>query len=177
MGAGRALAKAHLTPNALTTSGLVLTLGGSWLVAVGEPFRGGLVLIPAAILDVLDGALARATGRVTPWGGFYDSVADRIGDGALLAAIAWAARAGHDRLFVGALVAMVLSFLVPYARAKAESFGYTVRSGPGERAERAVILIAGLILGYVEAAVWVVAALAAWTFVGRCLGVRHQATR
>lgn len=174
-GAGRRLARARISPNMLTAAGLVATFGVAWLIASRRPLLAGLILIPTVILDVLDGALARASGRVTPWGGYLDSVADRVSDGALLAAVAWAAE--EPRLLAAALAAMVLSFLVPYARAKAEALGAAVRSGPGERAERAVILILGLILGIVEAAMWTIAALATWTFAVRCLTVWRQAAR
>lgn len=173
-GAGKTLARAHVSPNALTTVGLVGTLVCAGLIATDRRVLAGVLLIPSVVVDVLDGALARATGRVTSWGGFYDSVADRIGDGALLAAIAWSARAGHPRLLGISLVTIVLSFLVSYARAKAEALGVRVAGGPGERAERVVILIAGLLFGSVEAAVWLIAVLTAITFAGRCAAVRRQ---
>lgn len=176
-GAGRVLARAHLGPNTLTTIGLGGTLLASWFVIAGHPGTAAYVLIPSVIVDVLDGATARAMGRVTRWGGFYDSVCDRIGDGAVLGAIAWEARARDDGLVAAALIALVLTELVPYARAKAESLGVTVAGGPGERAERVVILIGGLILGYVEAVVWIIAALTAFTLVVRVLSVWRNADR
>lgn len=173
-GVGRALARARLTPNTLTTLGLLGTIGCAWLIARGEHRVGGILLIVPMVVDVLDGATARATGRVTTWGSFYDSVADRLGDGALLAAIAWSERTDHPRVLAAALVATILTFCVPYARAKAESLGFTAVPGPGERAERAILLIVGLILGVVEAVLWVIVALTAWTFVTRVIAVRRQ---
>lgn len=176
-GTGRALARAHVSPNGLTATGLAMTLACAALIGAGHSRAAGILLIPSVIIDVLDGALARATGRVTAWGGFLDSVSDRVGDGALLAGVAWAASRDDDsRLLAAALVAMVLSFLVPYARAKAEGLGYQTASGPGERPERAVIMILGLLSGLVEAAVWLIALLTAITFVARCLSVKRQAT-
>lgn len=174
-GTGRLLARLHLSPNALTTIGLAAMLGCSWLVATGRTLAGGLLLIPAFLIDVLDGALARATGRVTPWGGFYDSVMDRIADGALFAAFAWWLRDGEARPFVAALAALVVTQLVPYARAKAESLGYRAPGGLGERAERAVLVCAGLILGFEEIALWLVVGTTALTFLTRTLSVRRQA--
>jgi len=170
----KVLASARLTPNMLTTVGLAAVLGCAWLIAVGRPLLAGVLLIPAIIIDVLDGALARATGSVTAWGGFYDAVSDRIADGALLGALAWVAREDEPRLMAAAIIAMVLQFLVPYARAKAEALGYEAASGPGERAERIVVLIAGLILGFEEIAVWVIVVLAAISFVSRTTSVRKQ---
>src|SRR5687768_15698737 len=97
---GRGLARVGFTPNTLTTIGLLGTIGCAWTIQSGHYFVGGLLLIVPMIVDVLDGATARAMGRVTAWGGFYDSVADRIGDGVLLAAIAWSATdLGKEREF------------------------------------------------------------------------------
>jgi phosphatidylglycerophosphate synthase len=174
-GVGRAMAKVGLTPNMVTTLGLLLTFFCVWLIVIGHRTLAGIVMIPAWFLDVFDGALARVTNSVTVWGGFFDSVADRIGDGALLAAIAslgW--RYHRPRVLVAGLVAMVATSLVPYARAKAESLGYKLASGPGERAERAIFISAGLILHVEEVAMWVLTALCVITFVGRCLSVYRQ---
>jgi CDP-diacylglycerol--glycerol-3-phosphate 3-phosphatidyltransferase len=175
-GAGRTLARAHVSPNMLTAAGLVGSLFCAWLIVVHHPGAAGEALIVFVILDVLDGATARATGRTTKWGAFFDSVSDRIGDGALLAAIA-VAHPASGRLRVAVLAALVFTMLVPYARAKAEALGFATSSGPGERAERVVILIAGLVLPKpaLEIAVWTIAALTAWTFVARCFTVWRAA--
>src|SRR6266536_3011864 len=87
-GVGRVLAKFGFTPNMVTSIALLWTFVVVWLIVIGHRTMAGIVMIPAWFLDIFDGALARVTGRVTVWGGFFDSVADRIGDGALLAAIA-----------------------------------------------------------------------------------------
>ncbi|MFA5890952.1 MAG: CDP-alcohol phosphatidyltransferase family protein [Actinomycetota bacterium] len=174
-GVGRALARAGATPNGLTAAGLLAVVGCSGLIVAGHARLAGVLLIPSVILDVLDGALARATGRVSKWGGYFDSVADRIADAALLGAIAYAAASVNSRLLAAAMGAMVLSFLVSYARAKAEALGFSAAGGPGERPERAAVLIAGLVFNLVEAAVWVIIALALITFVVRCAAVRRQA--
>lgn len=176
-GAGRALARAHLTPNALTAIGLVAVLACAWVIATGEIALGGLLLIPAVLLDVLDGALARATNRVTAWGGFFDSVCDRVADGALLGAIAWAAVGSGDRgILRAALIATVTSFVVPYARAKAEAMGIRPSSGPGERAERYVVIVVGLLFDVLEPALWIVIALTTYTAITRSLAVRRATT-
>lgn len=176
-GVGRALARLHLTPNSITVVALLWTFVVVWLVVIGHRTMAGIVMIPAWFLDLFDGALARVTGRVTVWGGFLDSVADRIGDGALLAAIAslgW--RYHRPRLMLAGLVAMVATSLVPYARAKAESLGFTVPGGPGERAERAILISTVLILHLEEWGMWVLTGLALITFVRRFLSVHRQAT-
>ena len=175
-GVGRGMAKLGLTPNAVTTVGLALTFVCVWLIVIGHRQLAGILMIPAWFLDVFDGALARVTGNVTKWGGFLDSVSDRIGDGALLAAISslgW--RYHRPGILVAGLVAMIVTSLVPYARAKAEALGYKVASGPGERAERAVLISAGLILHVEEAFMWVLTALCLFTFAVRCISVYRQA--
>src|SRR5258706_15702086 len=86
-GAGRALARAHVSPNMLTSLGLIGTIVCAWLIVIHHPGAAGEALIPFVIIDVLDGATARASGRVTRWGAFFDSVSDRVGDGALFVAI------------------------------------------------------------------------------------------
>lgn len=172
--AGRHLQRAHVTPNILTAMGIIATVLCGALVAAGRPVLAGILLIPSILIDMLDGAMARATGRVTVWGSFFDSVGDRLADGAVIAGIAWAARGGNDRTLAAALIALILTFLVPYARAKAEAIGYRVASGPGERAERSVLIIAGLIFGFEEAALWTLVGLALITFVGRCASVWRQ---
>lgn len=177
-GVGRALSRAHLSPDALTTAGLIAVLGCAAVIARGDAVLGGALLIPAVLLDLLDGAVARASGRVTAWGGYYDSVCDRISDGALLGAVAWSARGAHPasqgRLLGLALVALTLSFVVPYARAKAEALGLKPGSGPGERAERSILLVAGLLFDVMEPALWVLCALAAFTIATRSVAVRRQ---
>jgi CDP-diacylglycerol---glycerol-3-phosphate 3-phosphatidyltransferase len=174
-GTGKALARAHLSPNALTTIGVLAVAGCSWLIVAGERTLAGILLIPAFVIDVLDGALARASGRVSVWGGFYDSVCDRVADGILLSAIVWLGyHRGDETLMATALAALVLSQLVPYARAKAEALGVPAGSGPGERAERAVLLCAGLILHLEVWAMIALIAATAYTFVVRVLAVRRH---
>jgi CDP-diacylglycerol---glycerol-3-phosphate 3-phosphatidyltransferase len=172
-GAGRALARARITPNALTTIGVLAVIGCAGIIASERPALGGWILIPAVLLDLFDGALARASNQVTPWGGFYDSVCDRVADGALLSAIVWLGYQTDDGpMVVVALVAMITSFAVPYARAKAESMGLKPASGPGERAERYVLIIAGLVFDLVVPMLWILVALTAFTALRRSLAVR-----
>jgi CDP-diacylglycerol--glycerol-3-phosphate 3-phosphatidyltransferase len=176
-GVGRGFARMGVTPNALTTVGLVWTLFSVWLIVIGHRTLAGIVLIPGWFLDVFDGALARVTGKVTVWGSFYDSVCDRIGDGAVFAGIAslgW--RYHRPHLMVAGLVALVTASLVPYVRAKAESHGFTVRGGPGERAERATLISASLILHQEIWGMWILTALMLFTFIGRVRDVHRQAT-
>src|SRR5689334_6135016 len=125
------LAQTRVTPNALTATGVTLCL----VAAVLVPFEstgheilfywlGAAIFVVGSVLDILDGALARAGGKSTPFGAFFDSTTDRVGEGAMLAAIALVfARAGNDTAVVFTITAVAGSFLVPYVRAKAEALG------------------------------------------------------
>lgn len=142
---GEGLARIGVTANALTLLGLLLAVGTAALIAVGRPVAAGVVLAAAGIADLLDGSVARARGGTTRLGGFYDSVADRLADGAVLAAIAWWVR-DDPVLFGVAAAALIAAEVTSYARAKAESIGVDCTVGLIERAERTIIVIAALVL-------------------------------
>ncbi|MEY3020487.1 MAG: hypothetical protein RLZZ272_1471 [Actinomycetota bacterium] len=142
--AGRAVARSGISPNQLTTLGLLLTAVAAWLLALGRYFPAGAVLFVGGAMDALDGAVARATRRSTPFGSFYDSVADRISDGLLLGGLAWALR-GQPRLLLLAVVALVAAEVTSYVRARAEAIDLECSVGILERAERALLLIVGLL--------------------------------
>jgi len=178
------LARTRVTPNTLTAAGVTLCLAAAVLV----PFESrdkllfywlaAATFVVGSILDILDGALARAGGKSTVFGAFLDSTTDRVGEGAVLAAIALVfARAGNDTAVVFTIVAVAGSFLVPYVRAKAESLGLRGDVGLGSRAERVVVITAGLVFGPWGGLQWAIYFLAAtsWvTVVQRILHVRKQ---
>ena len=178
------LARTGITPNVLTATGVSLCLTAAVLV----PFEnhGKLlffwlaagIFVVGSLLDILDGALARVGGKTTPFGAFIDSTTDRVGEGAMLAAIALVfARHGRDWAVVLAVAAVVGSFLVSYTRARAEALGLRGDVGLGSRAERVVLLTAGLIFapwGGLPWAIVVLAATACLTVVQRILHVRTQ---
>lgn len=141
---GRGLGRTGVSPNTLTSLGLVLTGVASGLVAFQQFRLAGLVLVLGGLMDVLDGSVARATERSTPFGGFYDSVSDRISDGLILGGIVWAVLE-QRRLLLLALVALIAAFLTSYVRAKAESIDLDCSVGVLERAERAMLIMAGLL--------------------------------
>ena len=120
------LARTRLTPNMLTAAGVSLCAVGAVLVYFEYRshwfyFFGGLAFVVGSVADVLDGALARAGGKQTPFGGFLDSTLDRVGEGLMLGAIALVfMRDGKELALALAVAAIGGSFLVPYARAKAE---------------------------------------------------------
>ena len=178
------LTRTRVTPNALTTSGVLLCGIASVLVL----FEGrndllyywlaALVFVVGSLLDILDGALARAGGKTTPFGAFLDSTTDRISEGFMLTAIAYVLARHHHPVFVAvAMTAVAGSFLVSYTRAKAEALGLRGDVGIGSRAERVVVITAGLVLAPWGVLPWslVLLAATAWiTVAQRVLHVRKQ---
>lgn len=147
---GRAAARTGLTPNAFTVLGLTGAGAAAALISFGWLWQGGVVFLAASLFDLLDGAVARATGRASDWGAVFDAVSDRLADFAILfAIIIWASGAdiGRRELVIVAAVAMFGGMLVSYTRSKAGEFGVRIRSGLGTRAERTVILGAALVFG------------------------------
>lgn len=144
---GALLRKTKLTPDHLTFVGLVV--GAAAAVAVGSGrLRLGLVLvILAALPDLLDGALAKASNSSSQRGAFFDSTVDRITDAFLLGGIAYYfAERGDPRLAVLPFAVSSVSSVISYQRAKAESLGLDARGGLMERAERIVVLCIGLLI-------------------------------
>ncbi|MDW3212812.1 MAG: CDP-alcohol phosphatidyltransferase family protein [Ilumatobacteraceae bacterium] len=144
---GAALRKTKLTPDHLTVVGLVV--GAASAVAVGSGhLRWGLVLvILAALPDLLDGALAKASNTSSQRGAFFDSTVDRVTDALLLGGIAYYFAETQDpRLAVLPFAVSAVSSVISYQRAKAESLGLDAKGGLMERAERIVVLCIGLFI-------------------------------
>lgn len=175
---GRTLARTGITPNWLTTFGLLLTAAAAVAVGTGDPVLGGWILVAGGLMDLFDGAVARATGRSTPFGGFYDSVTDRISDGLILGGIAWWL-SDQPRLFILAIVALVGAEVTSYVRAKAESIDLSCSIGILERAERAVLLMVALIFHrwLLEPVLWLLAVGSTVTVVQRVHHVWCQIDR
>lgn len=175
---GRGIARTGITPNAITTTGLVLTGIAAWFVANGEPIIGGAILVAGGLMDTFDGAVARASGRSTPFGGFLDSVVDRISDGVILAALAWWV-ADQPRLFALAVTALVAAEVTSYVRAKAEAIDLACSVGILERAERAMLLMAALLFHpwLLEPILWILAVGGVVTVVQRMHHVWCQIDR
>jgi len=178
------LARTRVTPNALTASGVLLCGIASVLVLFEDRnelvfyWLAALVFVVGSLLDILDGALARAGGKTTPFGAFLDSTTDRISEGFMLTAIAYVLARHHHPVFVAvAVTAVAGSFLVSYTRAKAEALGLRGDVGIGSRAERVVVITAGLVLAPWGVLPWslVLLAATAWiTVAQRVLHVRKQ---
>ena len=160
----RALAKTPLTPNSITWFGFILTLGATALIVTEHLFAAGFVVLLAGFFDILDGALARLTGRVTPFGGVLDSTLDRLSDAALLVDILIYFD-GETWVLVLVFLAFVASLLVSYIRARALNAGLEPRRGIFTRSERVVVLALGLLLSHWENALIVaLAVIAALSF-------------
>src|SRR5215217_5208377 len=177
------LDQANVTPDALTISGVALCVAGSVAVYfdyAGWAFYwvGAVLFVVGSILDVLDGALARSRGIGSPFGAFLDSTVDRVAEGFMIGAIGLVLMR-HDQMWgVGlAFAAVAGSFLVSYARARAEALGLRGDVGLGSRAERVVVITAGLVLAPWGVLPWAIVLLAAtaWlTVMQRVLSVRAQ---
>jgi phosphatidylinositol phosphate synthase len=180
------LARTRVTPNALTAAGVTLCLVASVLVFFENRnewlfyWTGAVVFVIGSVLDILDGALARVGGKTTPFGAFLDSTTDRVGEGAMLGAIALVfSRHHHPVALALTFAAVVGSFLVSYTRAKAEAIGLRGDVGIGSRAERVVVITGGLVLAPISiwllvAAISLLTATAWLTVLQRILFVRRQ---
>ncbi len=154
----RALLGARLRPNQLSLLGLVGSVFAALAFAADRQRLGGVLLALAGVLDILDGALARVSAQVSPFGAFLDSVLDRYSDLLVLSGVVFLfARLGRAEDVVAALLAVVGTVMVSYTRARAESVGVECRVGLMERGERLLSLIAGALLDALVPAVWIVA--------------------
>jgi CDP-diacylglycerol--glycerol-3-phosphate 3-phosphatidyltransferase len=145
------LARTWVTPNMLTAAGVLGCAAAAVLVYFEYKdellfyYLGGAVFVLASLLDVLDGALARAGGRQSPFGAFIDSTTDRLGEAFVLGAIALVFARQGDQVALGfTFAAVVGSFLVSYTRARAEALGLRGDVGIGSRAERVAVIALGL---------------------------------
>ena len=158
------LSRLRIHPNILTLIGLLINVYATILFARGLFFWAGLVIIFAGLFDIVDGEVARRTGRATKFGAFFDSVIDRYSDMVLLLGLMiWYAKL--DRIFYMSLTGLVLmgSVLTSYTRARAESIIPACKVGFLERPERIVLLIIGALTNRMAAVLWVMAILSNWT--------------
>jgi len=178
------LGRTRVSPDALTVVGVIFSAAGAVVVYFEDRSQllaywvGAGLFVIGSILDILDGALARSSGKGTPFGAFLDSTTDRIGEGFILGAIALIlSREGNEVALAFTVAAVAGSFLVSYTRAKAEALGVDAEVGLGSRAERVIILVAGLILapwGVLPWAMYVLAVIVWFTVLQRVLSVRTQ---
>ena len=175
-----------ISPNAITTFGTVCSMAGGVIYATGHIRTGGWVLGVTALFDVVDGTVARRSGRSTVFGAFYDSTLDRVADGFVMGgfAVFFATRWGPAALVMVAVCVLGLigTYLTSYTRARAEALGVDASVGVLQRPERVVLLSApqaffGLALdGMVLSAILVLLTVTAWLTAAQRIGAVYRAT-
>ncbi|HEX8803215.1 MAG TPA: CDP-alcohol phosphatidyltransferase family protein [Acidimicrobiales bacterium] len=175
---GAQLRRTGITANHLTTTGLVMAVAAAVAIANGALRGGLLLLVLTAVPDVLDGAVAKASGTASPRGAFFDSVIDRISDALLLGGVAWyLASTESSRVALLPFAVAAASMLVSYERARAESLGFDARGGLMERAERLIFLSFGLLFeSLLVPVLWVMLLLTMFTAAQRFARVWAQAS-
>ncbi len=176
------LALTRISPNYLTFFGLVINIAAATLFGYATAenqqrmfLYAGLVIIGAGIFDMVDGRVARATGQVTYFGAFFDSVVDRYSDVALyFGLLVYYARAGRFFYVVLTAIVMTSSVMVSYTRARAESLIGQCKVGFMERPERIVLVIIGALFNRMAPVLWVIGVLANVTVIHRIIHTYQQ---
>jgi len=183
-----AMGRVGLTPNGLTLIGFGISIAGALLLVAQLWVIGGIVVFVGGAFDMFDGTLARATGKVSPFGAFMDSVFDRWGEAVVYLGIAWGAvLADADTVAILATAALGAAFMVSYTRAKSEGLGFSPGIGMAAigvmpREIRLIVLSIGLMvagatanLTILSAALAIIAIGAVITVIQRILQTRSQA--
>jgi CDP-diacylglycerol--glycerol-3-phosphate 3-phosphatidyltransferase len=180
----RLLLARNVSPDAVTVVGtLGVVVAALWFFPQGRLLGGVLVITAFVFSDLLDGTMARLSGRTSPWGAFLDSTLDRMGDSAIFGGLvlyySWVVES--HLLAALTLYTLVTGWLTSYTRARAESLGYDAKVGLAARADRlvAVLVAAGLsdifdVPVLLEVVLWLLAVLSTVTVVQRILTVRRQ---
>ncbi|WP_182353540.1 phosphatidylinositol phosphate synthase [Flaviflexus huanghaiensis] len=176
-----------ITADAVTIAGTILTCAVAlWLIPTDHLTAAAWTIFAVVIFDNLDGQIARLTGTESSWGAFLDSTMDRFADGAIFLAVAiWAVLhaepAYANWIALGAVLALLMGGVVPYAKARAESLGFTANVGLAERADRLlVILVAVFFVGmewgdwWLLGASWLLVVAGFFTVIQRMATVRQQ---
>jgi CDP-diacylglycerol---glycerol-3-phosphate 3-phosphatidyltransferase len=185
----RGLASLGVPPNILTTIGVMINMACGVLFGFGEFFWAGIVLIVANLFDMLDGNVARLTGRVTKYGGFLDSTLDRLSDMvAFFGIIIFYSRNTVHHSVLNVFLAgtgMIASVLVSYTTARSEGLGVKANVGFLQRPERVVLLIIGALSSWswetthflanrMPQVLWVLAIGSVWTLIQRMIFIRRE---
>lgn len=175
---GQSIRKTGVTADQLTIVGVVMAAAASLAIANGALRLALLLLVLCAVPDVLDGAVAKASGTASPRGAFFDSVMDRVSDALLLGGMAWyLSTTNPGRIAVLPLAVLAASLIISYERAKAESLGYDAKGGIMERAERLILIgLALLFQPAMIALLWVMLAATLFTAGQRFHKVWRQAS-
>jgi archaetidylinositol phosphate synthase len=172
---GRAFARTGLPPNAFTLIGLVVGVAAALLFAYGMQLWAGFAILVCGFFDIIDGAVARVTGRVTAFGGVLDSVVDRYVDFLIFVGIIYGglAEAGFLPGWAWGILAITGCLMVSYVRSRAEAAGSgKLDVGVAERAERILILATGALIGHTQHAVVLIVILTHLTVVQRLFAAK-----
>jgi CDP-diacylglycerol--glycerol-3-phosphate 3-phosphatidyltransferase len=188
-GMTRGLASLGIPPNVLTTTGVVINMACGVLFGMGNFFGAGVVLIVANLFDMLDGNVARLSGRVTKYGTFLDSTLDRLSDMvAFMGIIVFYSRNVPQHSVLNVVLAgtgMITSVLVSYTTARSEGLGVKANIGFLQRPERVVLLIIGALSTWnwesqnwfanrMPQVLWVLAVASVWTLIQRMIYIRRE---
>ena len=181
----KVLLRLGVSPDAVTVVGTVgLSAAALWFFPRGQFLTGVLVICLFVFSDLVDGHMARLSGRVSPFGAFLDSTLDRVGDAAVFAGLAlYFAGPGDSQLYlVLSLICLVSGSVTSYARARAEALGYEAKVGIAERADRlvAILVMTGLaglfdFIFLTQITLWALAVASTVTVIQRIWVVRQQA--
>ncbi|MCK6565525.1 MAG: CDP-alcohol phosphatidyltransferase family protein [Dehalococcoidia bacterium] len=172
---GRAVARLGITPNMVSLFGFGGNVVAAWLITREELLAAGCVFLFFSALDLVDGAVARATNQATPFGAVFDAVLDRASEALVLVACAWyfAAREEHVQVVLS-WAALVGSVAVSYMRARAEMLGISMRDGFFRRQERVALLGIGLLFDALTVVIWPLAVLSNLTALQRLWMVARE---
>ena len=174
----RGFAASRVNPNFLTFIGFGINLLAAYLFAYGYFRWAALTIILAGVFDMTDGRVARLEGRVTPFGGFYDSVMDRYSDLCLLIGLViYYGRINRFQYVSLVAVAMIGSVMVSYTRARAENVIPSCKVGFLERPERVVLIIIGALFDRMAPVLWLIAVLSNVTVIHRIIHTRQEARK
>lgn len=160
-GIGRSVGGVGITPNMISLFGFGGNLAAAWLITQDKLLWAGLVYLFFSALDLVDGAVARATGMASPFGAVFDAVLDRASEAIVLAACAWYFAERGEQIQVAMTSAAIFgSIAVSYMRARAEVVGLTMREGLFRRQERVALLTIGLLFNGLTVIIGLLAVLA-----------------
>ena len=178
---GRGVGRLGITPNMITLAGAAGSGVAAWLIMEERLLIAGVVFLGFSAMDFVDGAVARATGKATPYGALLDAVMDRVGEALVLAACIWYfTERGEDVQAGFGYAALFGSIAVSYVRARGEALGITTREGLFRRQERVVLLGIGLLANGLTVVIIILAVLAnvtalqRWAIVGKALLERDR---
>jgi CDP-diacylglycerol---glycerol-3-phosphate 3-phosphatidyltransferase len=183
---GSGLVRMGVTPDVITIIGTIGVATGAFVFYPRGHLFGGTVFITCFVFsDLIDGVVARARGTSGPWGAWLDSTLDRIGDGAIFGSLVWWYAAGGDEPILAGLTlaCLVGGTVISYAKARAESLGFTCNVGIAERSERLITILlttglSGLGVPYIAAiGLWALAIATVFTVGQRYFVVRRQAVQ